>query len=57
MRVYSVLNTRHNKTKMTEQTNKQNKQIETGFLITLKPITKKGLIDNLNDYAIINKLQ
>ena len=31
------------------------KGFEIGFLITLKPITKKGLI--LKDYEIINKLQ
>jgi hypothetical protein len=35
----------------------KNKEIETGFLITLKPITKKELIDNLNDYDIINLLE
>jgi hypothetical protein len=37
--------------------NKENKQIEIGFNIIIKPITKKGLIDHIKDYAIINKLQ
>jgi len=32
------------------------KGFEIGFLITLKPITKKGLISDLKDYEIINKL-
>lgn len=41
----------------TEQTNEQRQNIEIGFNIILKPITKKGLIDNLNDYAIINLLE
>jgi len=39
----------------TKQKNRQN--IKIGFNIILKPITKKGLIDNLNDYAIINLLK
>jgi len=43
---------------MSEETNtEQNKSIEIGFNIVLEPITKKGLIDNLNDYAIINLLE
>ena len=41
------------------QTNKQNKQIETGFLISLKPIKKNFVLSEnvYNDYEILNKLE
>ncbi len=43
------------KTNTKKKMTNENKKIEIGFNIQLQKIIKKGFVNDLNDYAIINK--